>query len=108
MGWKLLTRRSTLIEAHHCANLLETAGIRTQVRNCFLAGALGEIPQVDAWPQVWIPASQDAEAALARIEEATRDLSRHSPPWLCEGCGESIEPQFAACWRCGGARRDDA
>lgn len=104
MGWKLLTSRSTLFEAQHCANLLESADIRAQVRNRFLAGALGEIPQVDAWPQVWIPASHDADAALACLGEATRDLSAVSPPWHCLVCDEAIEPQFAACWKCGSPR----
>jgi len=108
MGWKLLTRRSTLLEAQHCANLLESAGIRTQVRNSYLAGALGEIPQVEAWPQVWIPEAQDSQAALARLREASADLAGHAPSWTCAGCGERIEPQFAACWRCGRARPDTA
>ncbi len=104
MGWKLLTRRGTLIEAQHCANLLESVGIRAQVRNRFLAGALGEIPQVEAWPQVWIPDTQDEADALARLEAATKDLCSSAPHWPCESCGEWIEPQFAACWRCGAPR----
>jgi len=104
MGWKLLTRRSTLIEAQHCANLLESIGIRAQVRNRFLAGALGEIPQVEAWPQVWIPEGQDEADALARLDAASTDLCGRAPPWQCMSCGESIEPQFAACWQCGATK----
>ena len=104
MGWKLLTRRSTLIEAQHCANLLESAGIRSEVRNRYLAGALGEIPPVEAWPQVWVPEVQDADAALHCLQEASREWLSGAPPWTCARCGESIEPQFAACWNCGRAR----
>ena len=104
MGWKLLTRHCTLMEAHHCANLLECAGIRTEVRNCYLAGALGEIPPFEAWPQIWIPAVQDADAALACLRESSQALSPGLPPWRCAHCGESIEPQFVACWQCGKPR----
>lgn len=107
MSWKLLTRRSTLIEAQHCANLLECAGIRAEVRNRYLAGALGEIPPVEAWPQIWIPEVQDSAAALRSLDDASRELSSACPPWLCARCEELIEAQFAACWRCGAARADD-
>jgi hypothetical protein len=24
--------------------------------------------------------------------------------WRCSRCGESLEPQFAACWNCGAMR----
>ena len=104
MGWKLLTRRSTLIEAQHCANLLECAGIRAEVRNRYLAGAMGEIPPVEAWPQIWVPAIQDSEAAMACLSDASQALSAGLPSWRCGCCGESIEPQFAACWQCGQPR----
>lgn len=107
MAWKFLIRRSTLMDAQHCANLLECAGIRAEVRNRYLAGALGEIPPVEAWPQVWIPAVQDAEAALRSLREASSELSADCPPWRCPGCDEWIEPQFAACWQCGMARPSD-
>ena len=104
MGWKLLLRRSTLIEAQHCANLLEAAGIRAQVRNRFLAGAIGEIPPTEAWPQVWVPESQDSEAALLRLHELSSEMDRSAPDWSCPVCGERIEPQFGACWNCGHPR----
>lgn len=107
MGWKLLTRHSTLIEAQHCANLLQSAGIRAEVRNRFLAGALGEIPPTEAWPQVWVPAAQDTAAALECLREASRDLPGQCPAWVCPHCGETIEPQFAACWRCSRPRPAD-
>ena len=34
------------------------------------------------------------------------ELTRAGPggaAWTCGGCGESIEPQFAVCWKCGHA-----
>ncbi|HWY32812.1 MAG TPA: hypothetical protein VNX46_18755 [Candidatus Acidoferrum sp.] len=29
-------------------------------------------------------------------------------PWKCLKCGEISEPQFATCWKCGAARKDEA
>ena len=34
--------------------MLETAGIACEIRNDRLAGALGEIPFVECWPELWV------------------------------------------------------
>jgi hypothetical protein len=92
----------SLVEAQHCVNLLLSAGIRAEVRNAFLAGAVGEIPFIEAGPQVWLDARQDPESARAILAEA-KQADYHSP-WRCVGCGEMIEGQFTACWNCGEVR----
>ena len=28
-----------------------------------------------------------------------------APPWRCAACGEMVEGQFQACWKCGTTRR---
>jgi hypothetical protein len=28
-------------------------------------------------------------------------------PWKCPRCGETSEPQFDSCWKCGADRKDD-
>ncbi|MGH7144134.1 MAG: DUF2007 domain-containing protein [Planctomycetota bacterium] len=46
------------------------------------------------------PAAEQALAAAAqeaRAEEA-------EPPWRCAKCGETCDPQFTSCWKCGAAR----
>ncbi|MGL1833958.1 putative signal transducing protein [Rhodocyclaceae bacterium SMB388] len=88
-----------LVEAHHCANLLRSAGIHAEVRNTFLAGAVGDIPFIEAGPQIWIDDRQDetiARTILTESEQAPRAAS-----WRCERCGETMEGQFAQCWNCG-------
>lgn len=102
---KLLTRCSNLVEAHHWANLLRAAGIRTEVRNTWLSGAVGDIPQRETWPQLWIPDPQDESAAMAVIHGADRDIGK-LPVWRCADCGELLEGQFAQCWNCGADRPD--
>lgn len=99
---KLLLHCMDLVEAHHRANLLRSAGIRAEVRNTFLGGAVGDIPFIEAGPQVWIDERENAAVARAIIDEV-----EHAPvqaAWRCEACDELIEGQFAQCWHCGATR----
>jgi hypothetical protein len=85
------------LAAHHTRNLLEAAGIRAEVRNEVLASAMGELPPAECQVEVWV--MDPAEAARAE-----RLLREDAPPagaaWTCPACGERLEPQFSACWRC--------
>lgn len=102
MTMRVLMQCLSLVEAQHCVNLLLSAGIRAEVRNAFLAGAVGEIPFIEAGPQVWIDERQDPESARAILAEARQADTR--PPWQCANCGEMIEGQFTSCWNCGEVR----
>ncbi len=99
---KLLLRCDHLLHATHTANVLRAAGVACEVRNTALAGAIGDIPWLECAPQVWI--LRDGDEALARtlLEELAQPVPGGS--WRCSRCGESLEPQFAACWNCGAMR----
>ena len=102
---KLLRRFDQPIAAAHCANVLRAAGIRCTVRNTLLGSGIGDIPFLECQPEVWLDAARDeahALALLAELEHADA-YAAASPAWDCR-CGERNEPQFAACWRCGGSR----
>ncbi len=90
----------SIVEVSHLRNLLESAGIRCQVRNDRLSGALGEIPFVECWPELWLCDSRDALRARALIDEEQTRRIRRGPDWVCASCGETIEGQFAECWQC--------
>jgi hypothetical protein len=99
---KLVARCDTALQAAHLANVLCASGIRAEVRNTTLQGALGDIPWLECAPQVWVLDALDASRAALLLDEL-----RHAPPqagWRCAGCGEWLEGQFAACWRCGADR----
>ena len=55
-------------------------------------------------PSVWIIEDSDLERATRFVE----GFSRRSPEqesaatWRCDKCGEHIEEQFDACWKCSG------
>jgi hypothetical protein len=90
----------SMLEIAHLRNVLETAGIPCIVRNERLAGAMGEIPFVECWPELWVREPGQALRARGLIDEALQPAVA-AAPWSCPGCGEKIEPQFAVCWHCG-------
>jgi hypothetical protein len=94
----------SLVEVAHLRNVLAAEGIGCWIMNDRLGGALGEIPFVECWPELWLERPGDALRAQGLIELALR-AAPEGDPWTCRGCGESVERQFAACWNCGA---DDA
>jgi hypothetical protein len=92
----------SLVEVAHLQNLLQAAGIASYVRNERLAGAMGEIPFLECWPELWVVESGQSLRARGLIDEALRP-SPASDDWQCPQCGETIEGQFALCWNCGAA-----
>ncbi len=90
---KRVFRAATLLQVAHARNVLITAGIHCELRNQYLAGALGDLPMMETWPQL---DERYALSALARAAAAPVGSS-----WTCSGCGEELEPQFTQCWRCG-------
>jgi hypothetical protein len=86
------------------ADALNSLGIVTHILNANAAGALGEVPFMQAQPEVWI----DDDAQEARAREALASLSdtptKHEK--YCPHCGERNPGNFLSCWQCGGALPD--
>jgi len=99
---KLLARADHLLLGTIWAESLRAAGIRCELRNTTLSGAMGEIPFLECAPQLWIEHDSD-EPRAREILGQLRQPSQ-GPAWRCHACGESSEPQFGACWRCGAQR----
>jgi hypothetical protein len=95
---KRVFRASSLLQVAHARNVLTAAGIDSELRNQYLAGALGDLPMLETWPQLMVEDSLESAALRALEKAATAPLG---PPWTCGQCGEQLEPQFTTCWRCG-------
>ena len=95
---KRIFRAASLLQVAHARNVLIAAGIESELRNQYLAGAMGDLPIMETWPQLYVQDEDELPAlrALARAEAAPS-----GPPWTCSECGEVLEPQFTSCWRCG-------
>jgi hypothetical protein len=82
---------------------LDNAGIAYEVRN-----ETAPYPGAIFYPEVWV--IDDAEFSRAC---GLRDAIIKSPPapegsWTCPSCGEKLEGQFGACWKCGANRNVEA
>ena len=95
-----------LAEAGHLKNLLEQEGIGCFIKHEQLSGGLGDLPFLECQPELWVYVDEQAPRAEALIKDALRDApTEGGAPWRCRTCGESNDPQFAACWRCGATDR---
>ncbi len=90
------------LQAHVLRGALEAAGIHAEVRQDALFSTRGETPVTfDTLPEVWV-AEADLEPARQIVEELERaPAPAAGEPWVCRGCGESVEAQFDRCWSCG-------
>ena len=94
-----------LVEVHHLKNLLQSAGIRCYIRNEDLVRLAGEVPFPECSLQLVPEREEDAPAAEKLLAEFLRPQLQPVKPWRCPDCGETIEGQFTACWKCGGTRQ---
>ena len=82
-------------------DMLESVGIACCMRNEASAGLSPEIPISECTPELWI---QD-DSHLAEALEIKRAWKTSAPitgsEWVCPTCGETSEPQFTSCWKCG-------
>lgn len=93
-----------LIEIHHAKNVLESAGIRSIVKNELLATAIGQLPFTDCQPELWLDDDADFERARKLLSEGPLKPVERGTMWQCD-CGEILEAQFTQCWRCAGYRQ---
>ena len=90
-----------LLAVHHAKNVLETEGIRATVKNEHLSSAMGELPPAECQAELWVLREGEAERAARLLKY---EIWTEGVPWRCAACGESSEPQFTQCWRCGAYR----
>ena len=97
---KRIYRARNLPEAHILLHLLDQAGVPARVFNENLNGALGEIPFIEAEPEVWVERELDLERArrvLREFQSAPGDEGAR----ICARCGEENPHNFQVCWCCG-------
>jgi Putative prokaryotic signal transducing protein len=92
------------LEVHHLRNLLEADGIRTVLKNELLSRLAGEIPFTEVAMQIVVLRDEESERAATLLAGYRASRPAVGPQWRCAACGETIDPQFTACWRCGAER----
>ena len=61
---KRVYRAASLLQVAHARNILISAGIECELRNLYLAGAMGDLPMMETWPQLYVD-DGDERYALA-------------------------------------------
>lgn len=84
----------------HLKHVLDAEGIGCMVRNRLLSGAAGRLPPNECWTELWIVDDAQLPAAQRILEKAFREEPANGEVWECPRCGERLEPQFEACWKC--------
>jgi hypothetical protein len=106
---KLLARADNTLQASIWADTLRAAGIRCELRNTALSGALGEIPFLECAPQLWIERDHDeprAREILQQLERRCRDRIGDAPNAASIQSRNSVVAGSAA--RCDLSRRKDS
>ena len=98
---KRVYRAGSLLQVAHARNVLITAGIHCELRNQYLAGAMGDLPMIETWPELHV---EDADERYALSVLACAAAASAGSPWICPECQEQLEAQFTCCWRCGHER----
>lgn len=82
---------------------LAAEGITCLLRNDELSTALGEIPFVECYPELWVVDDEVFPRARLLLDQWLAEEAGDGGGWTC-ACGEVSEGQFAACWQCGRPR----
>lgn len=99
---KLLYTHPNRILVENARNIVENAGITTQLQNEYAGGGIGELAPIDAWVELWVTRERDYEKAKTVLEStfaAGQELD-----WDCPQCGEENSGAFEVCWQCQHAR----
>ena len=100
---KLHTAPDPLVISH-LKNILESGGISCAVKNSYLSAAVGELPPIECWPELWVLDDARLDEAREVLEKMLAPLRSVSVPWTCRKCGVEVEGQFSECWSCGSSR----
>ena len=92
-------------EAHLVQGLLDAEGIAAEVRGEELFGIRGGTPATpETAPSVWVIDDADEPRALAiakGYEQSNAAAASVAVEWTCAICGETNDPEFGLCWKCG-------
>lgn len=90
-------------EAGLLKELLEREGVTCLVRNEQLFAALGEIPFLECFPELWVVDDEVWPRARMLLDNWLKN-EENAASWSCPSCEETLEGQFGACWKCGKQR----
>lgn len=93
------------VEAFSLSRFLDSQGMPVYLAESPSRWAVGEIPFLEVASELYLADPDFLEECLRLIKRFRAGLPGvRGAVWQCGPCGEVHEPQFGACWNCGGAR----
>ncbi|WP_303722738.1 DUF2007 domain-containing protein [Malonomonas rubra] len=80
--------------------MLGNEGIDCLVKNDRLSAAIGEIPFVECYPELWVVDEEVYPRARLLLDAWMANAIEKEGHWVCENCGEESDGQFEVCWNC--------
>ena len=84
----------------HYQSILESAGIRTHIKNVGATMGMGEIPFIQLFPELWVVDDSDYDRSLEILRPYHDHEFQAGSDWQCPRCGEAVEGAFGECWNC--------
>ena len=94
-------RATDLPQAYLMLRRLEDAGIPAKVFNENAQGALGEIPFIHVYPEIWLVRENDATRARKLLQDFEETMRSPVANVTCPHCRETNPENFETCWNCG-------
>jgi len=80
---------------------LAREGIKCLVKNDRLSAAIGEIPFVECFPELWLIDNEVYPRARLLLDAwMAKTLDNEDEVWTCVHCQERVTQQFEVCWNC--------
>ena len=98
---KLLYTHPNPFIVHNAKCIIEQSSIKVMLKNEMTAGAVGELPPIDNWLELWVLEEMHYERALAMLSDFNQPEKSH---WYCSNCSENNGGAFEWCWSCGEER----
>ena len=98
----LLEKMLDRVEAFALYHFLDSRGLPVALREPPLRTALGEIPFLEISMELVLedPARMDEARGLIQ-QYRNGPAPVRGAIWTCDNCGETHQPEFGQCWKCG-------
>ncbi|MEM7672751.1 MAG: DUF2007 domain-containing protein [Verrucomicrobiota bacterium] len=80
-------------------SVLENAGIPVIVKN-WESSNITDVPIPALYPAIFVHTREDLKKGREILNSTDSDSDAALEDWVCRSCGETIERQFAECWKC--------
>ncbi len=94
---RLLYTHSNALIVLNAKNIVASQHIKIFLNNQFSAGAVGELPPIDNWLELWVVEDLHYDRALKLLDSFNQEDKKD---WYCTHCQEVNGGAFEFCWNC--------